>query len=163
MTCATEDPVRPIPIPAQFPETASIWVLDSGAGYFGYVDTATGRFERVAFCPGFVRGLAFVGDYAVVGLSMPRHDPTFKDLPLQEHLEKAKVSARCGLLVIELSSGDAIHWLQLDEPVRELYDVLALPGVRRPGLVGFKTDQIRTRVWADPEALRRITPGRPGT
>jgi hypothetical protein len=57
-------------------------------------------------------------------------------------------------LVIELSTGDVVEWLRMEEPIRELYDVLALPGVRRPRLVGFKTDEIRTRVWADPESLR---------
>lgn len=133
-----------------------LWLLDSGGGSFGFLDPATGKFERVTFCPGFARGLAFVGDYAVVGLSLPRHDPTFAGLPLQEELTAAKVSARCGLLVIELSTGDVVEWLRLEDPVRELYDVLALPGVRRPRLVGFKTDEIRTRVWAEPEALAKL-------
>lgn len=133
-----------------------LWLLDSGTGYFGYVDMASGKFQRVTFCPGYARGLSFVGDYAVVGLSLSRHDPTFEGLALQENLAKANVSARCGLLVIDLNSGDAVQWLRVEEPVRELYDVLVLPGVRRPRLVGFKTDEIRTRVWADPEALRRL-------
>lgn len=133
-----------------------LWLLDSGNGQFGYVDPASGRFERVAFCPGFARGLSFVGDYAIVGLSLSRHDPTFQGLALEDELKAANVSPRCGLLVIELSSGDVVEWLRLDEPARELYDVLALPGVKRPRLVGFKTDEIRTRVWADPEALRRV-------
>jgi len=132
-----------------------LWLLDSGNGYFGFLDMSTGRFERVAFCPGFARGLTFVGDYAVVGLSLPRHDPTFAGLSLQEQLQAAKVSARCGLLVIELSSGDVVEWLRIEEPVSELYDVLALLGVRRPRLVGFKTDEIRTRVWADPDGLKK--------
>jgi uncharacterized protein (TIGR03032 family) len=131
-----------------------LWLLDSGNASFGFIDPAKGKFERVAFCPGFARGLTFVGDYAVVGLSLPRHDPTFEGLSLQEQLSAAKVSPRCGLLVIELSTGDVVEWLRMEEPIRELYDVLALPGVRRPRLVGFKTDEIRTRVWADPESLR---------
>jgi uncharacterized protein (TIGR03032 family) len=135
-----------------------LWLLDSGSGYFGFLDITTGKFERTTFCPGFARGLAFVGEYAVVGLSLPRHDPTFKGLPLQEKLNELKVSPRCGLLVIDLTSGDTVEWLRLEEPVRELYDVLALPGVRRPRLVGFKTDEIRTRVWADPEGVKQLPP-----
>lgn len=134
-----------------------LWLLDSGTGRFGHLDPSTSRFECVAFCPGFARGLTFIGDYAVVGLSLPRHDPTFDGLELQEQLKKMQVSARCGLLVINLTSGDIVEWLRLEEPVRELYDVLALPGVRRPRLVGFKTDEIRTRVWANPEALAKLT------
>jgi hypothetical protein len=68
-------------------------------------------------------------------------------------LDQANVSARCGLLIIDLETGDIVHWLYLQEPVRELYDVMVLPGVKRPRLVGFKTDEIRTRVWADPSGL----------
>jgi uncharacterized protein (TIGR03032 family) len=128
-----------------------LWLLDAGTGYFGFLDIASGRFERVTFCPGFARGLSFVGNYAVVGISLPRHDPTFVDLPLQENLEAAKVSARCGLLVIDLASGDVVEWMRMEEPIRELYDVLILPGVQRPRLVGFKTDEIRNIVWSDPD------------
>jgi len=133
-----------------------LWLLDSGNGYFGFVDLTTGKFERVAFCPGFARGLAFVGDFAVVGLSLARHDPTFEGLALEEKLRESKVSARCGLLVIDLHKGDCVEWLRIEEPVRELYDVLALRGVRRPRLVGFKTDEIRTRVWPDPAGLKLL-------
>ena len=140
-----------------------LWLLDSGNGQFGYLDPATGRFERVTFCPGFARGLSFVGDYAVVGLSLSRHDPTFQGLALEDELKAASVSPRCGLLIIDLNSGDVVEWLRLDEPVRELYDVLALPSVKRPRLVGFKTDEIRTRVWADPAGLARIAGKTPST
>jgi len=132
-----------------------LWLLDSGHGAFGYLDAATGKLESVVFCPGFARGLTFVGDYAVVGLSLPRHDPTFEGLPLQEKLDASNVSARCGLLVIDVTRGNVVEWLRLDEPVRELYDVLALPGVRRPSLVGFQSDEIRTRVWTDPAGIER--------
>ena len=133
-----------------------LWLLDAGTGYFGFVDMASGKFERVTFCPGFARGLTFVGNYAVVGISLPRHDPTFQGLPLQENLEAAKVSARCGLLVIDLDSGDVVQWMRMDEPIRELYDVLVLPGVQRPRLVGFKTDEIRNTVWSDPSGMAEL-------
>jgi hypothetical protein len=45
--------------------------------------------------------------------------------------------------VIDLRSGDAVHWLRIEGVVDELYDVVALPGVRRPMALGFKTDEIR--------------------
>jgi len=45
--------------------------------------------------------------------------------------------------VIDLRSGDAVHWLRFEGVVDELYDVVALPGVRRPMALGFKTDEIR--------------------
>jgi hypothetical protein len=45
--------------------------------------------------------------------------------------------------MINLDTGTTDHWLRLEGVVRELYDVIALPGVRRPMLLGFKTDEIR--------------------
>ncbi|MCU0537175.1 MAG: TIGR03032 family protein [Hydrococcus sp. Prado102] len=59
-----------------------LWLLNSGTGEFGYVDSMKGTFEPVTFCPGYLRGLAFWGDFAVVGLSKPRHNKTFSDLAL---------------------------------------------------------------------------------
>ncbi len=133
-----------------------LWVLDAGTGYFGHVDLETGDFQRLTFCPGFARGMAFTGNFAVVGISLPRHDPTFQGLPLQENLAAAKVSARCGLLVIDLNNGDIVQWMRMEDPIRELYDVMILPGVQRPKLVGFKTDEIRTVVWPDPEGIKDL-------
>ncbi len=133
-----------------------LWLLDAGTGYLGFLDVDTGHFQRLTFCPGFSRGLAFVGNYAAVGISLPRHDPTFLDLPLQENLKSARVSARCGLLIIDLANGDVVQWLRMEEPIRELYDVLVLPTVKRPRLVGFKTDEIRNIVWPDPAAVAEL-------
>jgi len=120
-----------------------LWLLDSGNGFFGYVDLAAGRFEPVAFCPGYARGLAFVGDFAIIGLSKARHNATFTGLALDDALLKRNTTARCGLHIVDLKSGDAVHWLRIDGVVEELYDVVVLPGVQRPMALGFKTDEIR--------------------
>lgn len=120
-----------------------LWVLNSGTGYLGTIDLETGGFDEVAFCPGYMRGLSFVGDYAVVGLSQQRENRTFSDLPLDENLKLKQTEPRCGLQVIDLRTGDTVHWLRIEGVVEELYDVIVLPGVRRPQAVGFKSDEIR--------------------
>ena len=120
-----------------------LWLLNSGTGEFGYADLDKGKFEPVAFCPGYQRGLAFHGDFAVVGISQPRHNKTFSGLPLDGQLLAKKASPRCGLLVIDLRSGDVVHSLRLEGVVEELYDVQVLPKVRRPMAIGLKTDEIR--------------------
>jgi len=48
--------------------------------------------------------------------------------------------------VIDLRTGDLVHWLWLQGIVRELYDVVVLPGVRRPAALGFKADEIRRTI-----------------
>lgn len=119
-----------------------LWVLNSGTGYFGSIDLASGAFEPLAFCPGYLRGLAFASDYAVTGLSRPRHDRTFSGLQLDDALAAKNCEARCGLEVIDLRSGDVAHWVRIEGLVSELYDVVVLPGVVRPMALGFKTDEI---------------------
>lgn len=128
-----------------------VWLLNSGQGTFGSVPPG-GTFEPLTFCPGYARGLAFCGDYAVVGLSRPREDKTFGGLPLGPELERRGADARCGLQVIDLRSGDVVHWLRLEGMVRELYDVAVLPGAVRPMAFGFKTDEIRRTIALDAEA-----------
>ena len=123
-----------------------LWLHNSGTGHFGSIDPAGGRFEPLTFCPGYLRGLAFVGDYAVVGLSRPRDDKTFGGLALDDELAKRAADARCGLLIIDLRTGDAAHWLRVEGMVRELYDVAVLPQVSRPMALGFKTDEIQRMI-----------------
>lgn len=120
-----------------------LWLLESGTGRFGYVDSRSGRFEPVAFCPGYARGLAFSGNHAIVGLSRARENRTFSGLALDEALAARDAEARCGLAIIDLASGDMAHWVRLEGVVRELYDIAFLPRVRCPSAIGFRTDEIK--------------------
>lgn len=120
-----------------------IWLHDSGSGHFGYADLEGRSFMAVAFCPGYLRGLAFARDFAVVGLSKPRDNKTFSGLPLDDNLARHKVDARCGIYVIDLKSGDIVHWARIDGLITELYDVAVLPERRSTAAVGFKSDEIR--------------------
>ncbi len=72
-----------------------------------------------------------------------RENRTFQDLELEENLKKRDAETRCGLLVVDLRTFDAPHWLRFGGIVKELYDVGVLPGVIRPMAVGFKTDEVR--------------------
>ena len=130
-----------------------LWLLNSGEGYLGHIDLDSGQFERVAFCPGYGRGLSFVGDYAIVGLSRPKDDEqSFKGLPLDDELAKRDADARCGIQVVDLNSGDVVEWLRIEGGlIDELYDVVVLPGVVRPKALGFKTNEIQRSVWFENE------------
>jgi len=123
-----------------------LYLADSGTGRFGRVDLARGAFEEIAFCPGYIRGVTIVKSFAVVGMSRPRHNKTFSGLALDDELKRREVEPRCGLLVIDLRSGDIVHWLRLEGIVEELYDVVTLPGVARPMALGLVSDEIRRTV-----------------
>ncbi len=128
-----------------------LWVLNSGTGKFGHVDLASGRFEPIVFCPGYLRGLTFHGDCAIATLSKPRH-LTFQGLALNDRLSQKGAGPQCGLQIIDLRSGTIAHWLRVDgERVTELYDAVVLPGVRQPMAVGFKTNEIERLMLVDEE------------
>ncbi|GFE69413.1 TIGR03032 family protein [Chroococcus sp. FPU101] len=120
-----------------------LWLLNSGTGELGYIEGE--KFVPIAFCPGFLRGLAFWGDVAIVGLSKLRAR-TFTGLVLEERLAKDGKSPQCGLMVISLSTGEVLHWLHLDGIVEELFDVAVLSNVRRPQAVGLQNDEIQRLV-----------------
>ncbi|MEO0827554.1 MAG: TIGR03032 family protein, partial [Cyanobacteria bacterium J06642_9] len=122
-----------------------LWLLNSGTGEFGHIDFATQRFVPITFCPGFVRGLAFWQNFAFVGLSKLRSRP-FTGLALEERLTAAGQAPQCGLMVIDLNTGQVIHWLQIEGVVEELFDVVVLSGVRRPQALGFQSDEIERLV-----------------
>jgi uncharacterized protein (TIGR03032 family) len=126
-----------------------LWVLNSGSGEFGQVDLDRGVFEPIVFCPGYLRGMAFIGNYAVVTLSKPRSD-TFQGLKLDERLEHAGKSPDCGLQIINLNSGSVEHSLIIEGTlVAELYDSIVLSGVRQPMAVGFQSDEIERMMLID--------------
>jgi uncharacterized protein (TIGR03032 family) len=128
-----------------------LWLHNSGAGLFGRIDLRAGTFEPVASCPGYLRGLCFVGEFAVAGLSRPRRDGALAGLELDERLARGvgADAPMCGLQVIDLRSGRVAHWLALGGMVSELYDVVALPDVVRPMALGFRSDEIARLIAID--------------
>lgn len=127
-----------------------LWLLDAGTGNFGYADLDLGRFVPVAFCPGYMRGLSFHGDFALIGLSKPRDGKSFSGLALDENLKAHNEEPRCGVQVIDLNTGEAVHWLRMEGVLTELADIVALPNIRRPMALGFKTDEIRRVLSVEP-------------
>lgn len=110
-----------------------LWVLNAGAGELGVVRRRgkTSRFEPRVFCPGFVRGLAFHGNLAFVGLSKPRYH-RFEGLSLADRLRQVDSEPWCGVQVIDLDKGSCVDWLRIDGHVAELYDLALIEGRRCP-------------------------------
>lgn len=126
-----------------------LWIANAGTGQLGTIDLDSGAFEPVAFAPGFVRGLCFVGDYAVLGTSRPRYGDLYSGLELDDRLLAAGEEACLGLFVIDIRSGETVAWMTIDGPVRELFEVIALPGVRRPQAIGLLGDEIAETIRFD--------------
>jgi uncharacterized protein (TIGR03032 family) len=126
----------------------NLWVLESGTGRLLRVDPATGWAEVVAGLPGFARGLAFAGRYALVGLSKIRPTSAMDGVPLASRREDLK----CGVAAVDLSNGRADGLLEFRTAVEEVFDVQVLPGVRFLELIGFQQETVHHTFVVPPEA-----------
>jgi uncharacterized protein (TIGR03032 family) len=130
-----------------------LWLLESGNGALGHVDLETGRFEEVVRVPGFTRGLSFVGPYAFVGLSQVR-ESLFEGIPLKaEGVERS-----CGVWAIDLRTGTTAAFLRFEGIVQELYEVLALPGIRHPEILEPTDELLDTSFVLPDAALAEVAP-----
>ena len=109
-----------------------LWLLNAGAGELGCVDPTNSRFQPIAFCPGFLRGLAFHNEFAVVGLSQTRRNRTFAELRLADELERRRRQPFCGLAVVNIETCEIPFTIQFAAPLAELFDVQLLHSPRRP-------------------------------
>jgi uncharacterized protein (TIGR03032 family) len=126
-----------------------VWLVESGRGQVVTVDPQTGAKEDVVFCPGFLRGLAFHGEFALVTTSCPR-DETFRNLPLDQALKDRRATPRCAVFVINTRTGAMVEWLMFEGLITELFDVAVLPGVRAPMTDGPATPHLGTRETIEP-------------
>ena len=121
----------------------AMYVLDSGRGWLERVDEQSGGREPVSFLSGFARGMALWNNFALVTLSLPR-DGSFEGLELQGNLKAKGGEPWCGVLVIDLRTGDAVHWIRLSGHIQELFDVAILPGVQCPMGVAIGAPEMST-------------------
>jgi uncharacterized protein (TIGR03032 family) len=133
-----------------------LWLLNSGTGDFGWVES--GQFHPLTFCPGYARGLTFVGPYAVVGISRARENRTFAGLALDDALRAHDVDARTGLLVIDTRTGAIVEWVRIEGVIDELFDVAFLSGVRNPKVIGIKGSEINRLISIAPPAPPPVFP-----
>lgn len=108
-----------------------LWVLESGAGKVGVIDSRTGRFETVASLPGFTRGLDFYGDYAFIGLSQVRETAVFSGIDITDRLSERS----CGVWVLNVTTGQTVAFVKFEDAVQEIFAVQVLQGFRFPDVI----------------------------
>ena len=126
-----------------------LWALDSGRGYLIRVDRSTGEAENIAFCPGFLRGLAFYGRFAIVTASLPRREEAFADLELGRTIAARDGEPWCGVFIIDTQTGDTVEWIRFSGPVTELFDVVALPDTNCPMALGPASAELHSMITYD--------------
>lgn len=134
-----------------------LYVLDAGRGNLCRVDRKTGAVEPIAFCPGFLRGLAFHNNHAIAGLSLQR-DQSFTGLDLDASLKSRGAEPWCGLQIINLKSGETVEWLRIKGDVDELYDIAVLPNVQCPMALDFFENSVQQTISFPPEFAKMHVP-----
>jgi uncharacterized protein (TIGR03032 family) len=137
----------------------AVWALDSGRGQLIRIDPETGAREDIAFCPGFMRGLAFSGKFAIVTLSLPRGEQAFSGLSLAEEIKKRDGEPWCGLMIIDTSTGDTVEWVKVEGSISELFDVAVLSGVVSPISMSPEAPGLRTLFCYDADFAPLTPPG----
>jgi uncharacterized protein (TIGR03032 family) len=116
-----------------------LYVLNSGAGELWRVDPISGKHDVVCILPGYLRGLCFVGRFALVGLSRIRERHIFGGLPVQQK----PAALKCGVAVVDVPTGHTIGVFEFTAGVEELYDVQFLPGTGRPMILNVDKEATR--------------------
>lgn len=119
-----------------------LYVLNSGNGELLKVDPEKNTSDVVCFLPGYLRGLSFVGPYALVGMSHIREKHIFGGLPIQERTD----SLTCGVAVVELATGKHVATFEFTSGCTELYDVSFLPGVQRPNILNMEREAVHDAI-----------------
>ncbi len=102
------------------------WFCNSGLGMLCALDAADGQVEEICALPGFVRGLWFVGDHALVGLSKFRKEHVLDPSPINGRLREAQ----SGVAVVDTRSGCTVGMLEFVRGGREIFDVSFLPDLQ---------------------------------
>jgi len=128
-----------------------LYALLSASGELIKIDYSKGDYEVIREIGGFVRGMSKIGDYLFVGLSKLRKTHTFGDLAL------AQKELFAGIEVIHLPTGALVGQMQFIQTCEEIYDVMVLPDMKRPGILGLSSPNHqlgislpKTSFWAKP-------------
>jgi uncharacterized protein (TIGR03032 family) len=133
-----------------------LWVCESGAGTFGFIDPNTHKYEPIAAAAGFTRGLDFAGNLAFVGLSQVRESAVFSGIPITQRL--AENERTCGVCVIDLTTRQVIALLRFETAVQEVFAVTVLTGRRYPDLINDDEKLLENSFVVPDAALADLSP-----
>lgn len=106
------------------------WLCDSGRGSLSVFDEGREACHEVTALPGFTRGLGFVGDHALVGLSKIRPKHILDAPPVRERFGELLA----GVALVNIKTGMQTGMLEFVEGGNEVFEVTFLRGIVRPRL-----------------------------
>ena len=134
-----------------------LWVCESGAGTFGFIDSNSLKYVPIAEVPGFTRGHPPEGRVlAFVGLSQVRESAVFSGIAITERL--AEEQRTCGVCAIDLITGQVVALLRFETAVQEVFAVTVLPGKRYPDLINDDEKLLENSFVVPDAALADVSP-----
>lgn len=71
-------------------------------------------------------------------------------MPVAQELETLGGAPWCGVLIVELSSGDVVEWMRFHGALTELFDVAVMPGVLNPMAVSSGSAEAQQTITVRP-------------
>lgn len=131
-----------------------LYILNSGAGELLRLDKGSGRAEIVCSLQGYLRGLTFHGQHALVGLCQIRESNVFGGMPVKERYERLL----CGVAIVDLISGRQVGMLEITSGCTEIFDIRVLTGRLRPAILNLEQPDVNDAIsvpgayyWMRPE------------
>jgi uncharacterized protein (TIGR03032 family) len=106
------------------------WLCNSGHGSLSQFNEATGECPEFCSLPGFTRGLSFVGNHALVGLSKIRPKHILDAPPVRERHE----NLIAGVALVNLTTGKQTGLLEFTSGGNEVFEVTFLKGIKNSNI-----------------------------
>lgn len=113
-----------------------LFALNSGAGELIAIDPKSGRHLVICALPAYLRGLGFVGNFAIIGMCQIREKHIFGGLPVQQKHSKLL----CGIAIVDVVAGQVIGMFEFTSGCQELFETQFLPGVARPMILNRESE-----------------------
>ena len=123
-----------------------LWLLNSGLGQLLKINVEQSGAEVAATFPGYTRGLSMHGKYAFIGLSKIRETAVFGEIPLSDYHSEL----RCGVAIVDLSTGETKAAFQFLTGVDEIFDVAVVPQAKAVAIAGPSPAEERQTIWVVP-------------
>ncbi len=109
------------------------WFCNSGHGTLCTFDASANQHQEICSLGGFTRGMCLVDDRVLVGLSKIRHEHVLDSPSMRQ-----RISRGCsGVALVDLTTHREIGLLEFTSGGNEVYEIVFLPQIRHPQLVGL--------------------------
>jgi uncharacterized protein (TIGR03032 family) len=130
-----------------------LWILESGNGGVGIIDSQTGVYRELCRLPGFTRGLDFAGPFAFVGLSQVRESAVFSGIAIAEVPQAERC---CGVWAVDTRTGQIVGFVKFTDAVQEIFAVQVLIEIRCPEVLNEGEKQIAESYELADNALQQV-------